>query len=383
MERPKIKIIHIMQSAGGVAEYVKELIRNMDKNKYENTIIVSNDYINNYDILNQCDKYYFVDMIRKIDLKKDLSSIIKIKKIIKKEKPDIVYLHSSKAGALGRIALLFDTKIKIIYNAHGWYFNADIGKKKILYKWIEKILAVKANKIVAISNSEYKSAIEEHVCKNDKMVLINNGIDIKKFSNNEEYRKETRNKYKIKNDEIIVGIVGRISEQKDPITTIKAASKIIKQNKKFKFMFVGTGELKKTILEYAKKEEIESNIIITGWINNVEKYIPAFAIALFPSKWEGFGLAIVEYMACKKPIIATRIGGIADILNDSNCAFFISKGDYDGIVKQINYILENGNKIKKIVEKNYNECIDRFSIEQEVNLTETLIENLLNRTKET
>ena len=100
-------------------------------------------------------------MIREINMKSDLKAIKEVRKIIKKEKPDIVYLHSSKAGAIGRIALMFSKKIKIFYNAHGWYFNAQISKKKkIVFRIIEKILAIKTDKIINISKSEYDSAIK-------------------------------------------------------------------------------------------------------------------------------------------------------------------------------------------------------------------------------
>ena len=87
----------------------------------------------------------------------------------------------------------------------------------------------------------------------------------------------------------------------------------------------GSGNLQNEVLKISKEQRIDSNIIITGWVNDVEKYISAFDIALLPSKWEGFGLAIVEYMACKKPIITTKVGGISDILN-LNEAFFVEKG---------------------------------------------------------
>ena len=88
-------------------------------------------------------------MVRDIKIKDDLKSTYKVRKILKKEKPDIVYLHSSKAGAIVRLALLLNFKTKILYNAHGWYFNADIGeKKKKVIALIERILAIKTNKII-------------------------------------------------------------------------------------------------------------------------------------------------------------------------------------------------------------------------------------------
>lgn len=362
----KIKILHIAQSAGGVANYIQMFLNNIKNEEYENVLVLSEDYKNYKKINNEENKIYYVDMIRNINLLKDFKAIKKIYEIVKRENPDIVYLHSSKAGALGRIALLL-TKYKIIYNAHGWYFNADIGKKRVIYQLIEKILAFRTRKIITISKSEYESALTKHICRKNKLKLIENGIDIEKYDKTEEKGKEIREQLGISKDAIIVGIVGRIDEQKDPITSIAAAEKIIKQNPKIYFVFVGKGSLENEIINYANEKEISKNIIITGWVEDSKPYIEMFDIALLPSKWEGFGLAIVEYMMCKKPIIATRIGGIADILNKNESGFFIEKGNSDDIVKQIKYILEHPQYIEEIVERNYVECKTRFNITKEIN----------------
>ena len=372
----KIKVIHIAQSAGGVAEYIKDLLGHLDEEKYENILIVSNDYEEQKEINKICKKIFYVDMIRKILFKKDIQAILKIRRIIKQEKPDILYLHSSKAGALGRIATFFCGRVKIIYNAHGWYFNADISnKKKKFFEWIEKILAFKTNKIIAISKSEYDSAIQKGICKEHKIALIENGIDIKKYNDYSKYRESIRKKYKIKKNDVVIGIVGRISEQKDPITSIKAACQIIKQDNSVYCMFVGTGDLKEEVLKIAKENQIDSNIIITGWVDEVKKYIATFDIALLPSKWEGFGLAILEYMVCKKPIIATNIGGIANILQPDR-AFFIEKENANDIVRQYKNILNNP-QIPYIVEENYKECINKYSIERVALQTESIFKEVL------
>ena len=131
----KITIVHIAQSAGGVEEYLYLLLANMDHNRYDNILILSEDYKSYKDKLKKlCKKIYFVPMQREINLKKDLYAIKEIKKILKKQNYDLLYMHSSKAGALGRLATIFKFKKKIIYNAHGWYFNAKISKsKKIIF----------------------------------------------------------------------------------------------------------------------------------------------------------------------------------------------------------------------------------------------------------
>lgn len=378
-EKPnnKIKVVHILQSAGGVAEYLKYFLKYIDTKKFENVIIASKDYMDQKEVEENCDKLFYVDMIRNINVCKDIHSILKIRKIIKQEKPDILYLHSSKAGALGRIATCFNKKIKIIYNAHGWYFNADIGKtKQKVFELIEKILAYKTDKIIVISKSELDTAIEKRICNKNKLVLIENGIDTEKYDNCNKYRENTRKKYNIKESDIVVGVVGRLSEQKDPISSMKAAVELIKENRNIYFMFVGKGELEDKILQIAKENKIDKNIIITGWVTNVREYIPAFDIALLPSKWEGFGLAILEYMICKKPIITTKVGGISNILAQEN-AFWIEKEKPDDIVNQVKKIISEKQNISNIIHHNYNECKNKYSVERVVLQTENIFTELI------
>lgn len=350
----KKKIIHIAQSAGGVAEYLYMLLKNFNSNDYENILIVSEDYKEQKDRFSPYVKgIYIVPMIRNINPKTDIRAILKIGKIIKKEKPDIVYLHSSKAGAVGRLALLFNFKVKILYNAHGWYFNAQISnKKKIVFAIIEKILAFKTDKIINISQSEYDSALKYKIASHKKMCVIENGIDFSKFKDSDKYRSETRKKFNINEDDIVIGAVGRLSEQKDPMTSIKAFKFVKEKYKNAKLLFVGSGELEDKVKEYAEINNLDKDIIITGWVDCVEKYIPAFDIAILPSKWEGFGLVIVEYMACDKPIVACNVGGIADIIKDKDNGYLIKCEDEIDLANKIGILIKNKKNSEKMIQKN-------------------------------
>ena len=217
---------------------------------------------------------------------------------------------------------------------------------------IEKILALKTDKIINISKSEYDSAIKYKIAKPNKMCIIENGIDFSKFKDCEKFRIETRKKVNIKDDEKVIGVVGRLSEQKDPITSIKAFNLLQTENKNSKIMFIGDGELKEKVINYAKEYKIQDNVIITGWVNDVEKYIPALDIAILPSKWEGFGLVLIEYMACDKPIVATKVGGIENIIRDGKNGYLVNVEDYKELNKQISKLIKNPKEVEKIIRNN-------------------------------
>lgn len=350
----KKKIVHIAQSAGGVAEYLYMLLKNSNNNNYENILIVSKDYENQIDrFKTYVSNINIVPMTREIEIKKDVKAILKVRKLLKQIKPDIVYLHSSKAGAIGRIALAFNFRIPVLYNAHGWYFNATISKKKKkFFALIEKMLALKTKMIINISKSEYDSAIKNKIAPEKKMCIIENGIDFDKFKDNNKYRKETREKYNIKDEEIVIGVVGRLSEQKDPMTMIKAFKLVNDVKSNTKLMYVGSGNLEEDVKGYAKQAGILDKIIITGWVSNVEEYIPAFDIAVLPSKWEGFGLVLIEYMACDKPIVASDIGGIPDIIKDKENGLLCKCNDYKDLSEKLLYLINNNEIAYRMIENN-------------------------------
>lgn len=354
-------------------------LKNFKNENYENVLIVSQDYEEKLEKFKDIVKdIYVIQMTREIKIKQDLKSTFEVRKLLKKIKPDILYLHSSKAGAYGRIAMLFNHKTKILYNAHGWYFNANMSKKKKkIIALIEKVLSIKTDKIINISQSEYDSAIKYKISPAKKMCIIENGIDFKKFEGCDKYRKETRNKYNIKDNEIVIGVVGRLSEQKDPITTIKAFNEVYKENNKARLMYVGSGELEDEVIQYAKKYGLQNLVTITGWVDNTEKYIPAFDIAILPSKWEGFGLAIIEYMACDKPIIASNVGGISDIIKNMKNGLLINKESPNELYDKIIELLNNKSLYKIIIENNEIEK-EKYDIKIMIEKSIDIIEGVLN-----
>lgn len=379
MENKRKKIIFIAQSfGGGVTEYLYMLLKGLDKNKYYCILLFSEEYKKQDERFKKiADKIYYIPMIRKINIKYDIKAIKQTRKIIKQEKPDVVYAHSSKAGAISRIALYFNSKIKKFYNPHGWYFNADISnKKKKVFLIIERLLALRTNKIINISQNEYESALKYKVAKAHKMCIIENGIELDKFIDCEKNRIEIRKKYNILEKEILIGIAGRITEQKDPFTALKSFNIIHNKYPNTKIMFVGDGELKQDVIEYSRHNNLENNVIITDWVKHAGKYISAFDIAILPSKWEGFGLALVEYMACRKPIIASNVGGIPNIIKNDKNGYLIEPEDIMGLADKIEILINDNNIKQKFIENNI-KILSKYDINKVIKKHEELFDNLV------
>ena len=176
MAENKIKILHVAQAAGGVDRYIRMLLKYLDKDKFENILVCSQDF-RKEDYEGLADAFEQVEMERAIG-KNDLKAIGKVRKLIKKYNPDIVYAHSSKAGAIARVADI-GLKNYCVYNPHGWAFNMRCSnKKKTMYAAIEKIAAPFCDKIICISDAEKQSALDKNICKAGKLQVIFNGVDV-------------------------------------------------------------------------------------------------------------------------------------------------------------------------------------------------------------
>ena len=324
--------MHIAQAAGGVDRYLKMLLKYMNKEKFENIVVLSEDY-NKEDYRSFVDTYEIVKMQRAIGIN-DLVAIHTIRKIIKKYQPDIVYAHSSKAGAVTRMADI-GLKNKCIYNPHGWAFNMRGSKlKKEIYKLVEKILAAFCSKIICISDAEKQSALRENICKENKLQVIYNGIDIQAY---EERRHGalSSEKLNIPKDAFVVGMVGRLSEQKAPDIFIKAAYLIKQEIKNAYFIMVGSGEMEQEVRAYAEENGMSDCLKITGWVDEPMDYIELFDVACLLSRWEGFGLVLPEYMLAGKPIVASRVDAIPNIIQDEENGLLVDVDDVGGVSESV------------------------------------------------
>ena len=371
----KKKVMHIVQSPGGVERYIRSLLSNIDLNKIDNILVCSHEYTKEH-YSNLVTSFEYVDMIRNIDFKSDLRAIIKIRKLIKKYNPDIIYMHSSKAGAIGRIANI-GIKNKSIYNPHGWAFNMNCSnKKKLIYRYIENILALFVDEIIAISDFEKESAIQNKICSPKKIRVIYNGIDIDDYKNKSNQYTITRRKIGIPEDAYIIGMVGRISEQKAPDTFVQVAAKVKDIIPEAFFIIVGDGDERKKIEKLIDDLDLKRSFMITGWVEEPMEYIELFDQAMLLSRWEGFGLVLAEYMVAEKPIIATNIDAIPNLIDDNVNGILIDVDQVEQAVKAIKELYENKEECQRMVTNSKNKVERDFDIRRVALQHEKIFESI-------
>lgn len=324
MRKNKIRILHVAQAAGGVDRYIRMLLKYLDKDKFENVLVCSQDF-HKEDYNGLVDYFEQIEMTRAIGAS-DLKATKAVRKLIKKYNPDIVYAHSSKAGAIARIADI-GLKNYCIYNPHGWAFNMRCSaRKKAIYTVIEKIASPFCDKIICISDAEKRSALEKKICRDDKLQVIFNGVDIDAYENG-VHGAVKREDLNIPDDAFVVGMVGRMSPQKAPDVFAKMAKQVKDEVPNAHFIIVGNGNQEAEIKKYAEDNGFSDRLHITGWVDNPMSYVELFDVACLLSRWEGFGLALPEYMMAGKPIVASRVDAIPNIIQNGENGLLVEVDD--------------------------------------------------------
>lgn len=317
------KILHIVESFGsGIFSFLVDLVNSTD-DEFDITIA--------YGIRAETPKKfknYFHEKIKFVEVKnftrsinpiKDLKAFFEVKKIIKEENPDVIHLHSSKAGFIGRFATNCKKKT-MLYNPHGFSFlMRDSSKvKRLIYWCLEKIGALRKCTIVGCSYGEYQEALK--LTKN--AICINNGINIEKL--NEQIK--TFNKHNIDFNNLKLCTSGRIGFQKNP----ELFNKIAETFPNLEFTWIGDGELKYKLTS--------PNIKVTGWKSREEvlKIINDNDIFILTSLWEGLPISLLEAMYLKKICIVTNCIGNRDVIKDGENGFIIKNNNFKEILGKIN-----------------------------------------------
>lgn len=370
----RIKILHVVQAAGGVDRYIRMLLKYLDKEEFKNIMVCSQDF-HKGDYEGLVDFFEQIEMNRAIGVS-DLKSIREVRKLIKKYNPDIIYAHSSKAGAIARVADI-GLKNRRVYNPHGWAFNMRCSeKKKMMYVVIEKMAAPFCDKIICISDAEKQSALDKEICKEEKLQVIFNGVDIEAYENG-THGKVKRADLNIPEDAFVVGMVGRISPQKAPDVFVRMAKLVKDEVPNAHFIIVGNGNQEAEIRKYAEDNGFKDSLHITGWVDDPMSYVELFDVACLLSRWEGFGLVLPEYMMAGKPIVASCVDAIPNIIRDGESGLLVEVDDAIEASKAVLQIYrENGLK-DKFVTQGFEDVHKRFNARRVAEEHEALFMRML------
>ena len=320
------------------------------------------------------------------NFKSDRQAYKRIKKTIEEFKPDIVHTHASKAGALGRKAAFACNVPVVVHTYHGHVFHSYFSKwKTTLIKFIEKKLANKTTAIITISETQKKEICEIHkIADSDKTYVIPLGFDLTKFNTNrEEKRLKTREKFGIKEDEIAIAIIGRITKIKNHTFFLDVVEKLLVENSslKIKVFIVGDGDLTATISQRVQSlnAKFGEKIFMTSWIFDIASFNPGMDIICLTSDNEGTPVSLIEAQASSVPIVTTDVGGIKDIVVDNITGYIVPRNDLAQFSEKLKELVENKDKRESFSKNGWEFVKDKFHYTRLVNDVEMLYKKLLDK----
>lgn len=370
-----MKILYLVTKGnfGGAQRYVFDLATGLPSDEFEVTVAFGEG-----ELLEQKLKEKNIRTIRlknsgrDIKIFKDIKLFFEILNLLKKEKPDVIHLNSSKIGLIGALAIrIFNLttksyKLKAIFTAHGWAFNdSNFFILKFFLKFFQWLTVLLSDKTIAVSEKVKKGISNWHFI-NKKIEVIYNGIEKPNFLEKEEAREKLLPKNK---DKIWIGTISELHKNKGLDILIEGIFPILKKDKNIILVIIGEGEERKNLEKLAEEKGLVNQIFFLGFIENASNFLKAFDIFTLTSKTEGLPYVLLEASLAELPIIASRVGGIPEILGEKSENLF-EKENTKEFTEKLEKMLgeKNGNSSEKIKEK--------FSLEKMITETLKIYRNL-------
>jgi glycosyltransferase involved in cell wall biosynthesis len=342
---------------------------------------------------NNIDPTCIPEMKRPISPYNDWAAYNKLKKLIKEFKPDIVHTHAAKSGALGRLAAKHSNVAVIVHTFHGHIFHSYFNSVKTnFFIRTERYLAGLSDAIVAISDVQKKELSGDfRIAAADKFRVIPLGLDLDNFIiKQDEKRAKFRAEFELDDGTVAVGIIGRLVPIKNHSLFLKGLKYVLDNTSvKIKAFIIGDGESRAAIQQMANNLGIKytqhtdvahpNSLIFTSWRTDVDSVIAGLDIIALTSLNEGTPLSLIEAQAAGKPIVSTRVGGIADVVLENKTALLSEITDEKTFSDNMLLLVNDSSLRHKFSNAGKDYVVSKFSYHRLVNDMSCLYRDLLDK----
>ena len=317
-------------------------------NEYEITIVSNSNLDLSQEYKIKCLSKY-IPLNRKINFLEDIKSVILLYRFLKKEKFNLVLSVSPKAGLISSISSFLARIENRIHFFTGQVWATKRGIFRFILKSVDKLMATLNTNNLIDSPSQKEFLIREKVIQDEKSTVLLkgsiSGVDVNKFSFSEEIKLELKDKYKIKNDDIVFMFIGRLNTDKGIFDLVLAFDKLLKEYENVKLFLIGPDEenIENQICEFLKSK----NVIRIDYVSNPQEILNIADVLVLPSYREGFGTIVIEAASMGIPCIASDIYGLNDAIVNNKTGLLHKVKDIDDIIEKYEYLIENKNKIKE------------------------------------
>lgn len=281
----------------------------------------------------------------------DLAALFHLVRLMIKLRPRLVHTHTSKAGTLGRIAAWLTRRPRVVHTPHGHVFYGYFSKPlSVAFTQLERILARTADRITTLTKMGRLDHLGLHIGKPDQLQVIGPGVRLERFAHSPDLREPMRRELGFR-DEPVVGWVGRLTEIKDCATFLKAAGEVAREMPETRFLVVGDGELRTDLEAQAERLGLKERVRFLGHREDVPALMAAMDLFVLSSLNEGFGRVLVEAMAAGLPIVATIVGGVAEVVGHGETGLLVPSGEPTAMAEAMLAILQDMGMARRFWER--------------------------------
>ena len=304
----------------------------------------------------------------------DFWVIFKIAGFIKKNRIDIVSTANFPADVYGRISAKL-AGIPIILSTMHRFEDHKQERNYRLFFWLDRLTMRLTTKIIAVSKAVNDYLVRWHKINPRKIVVMYNGIDIDKFKNNGNGKDFSR-EFNLNDRFTTVGFIGRLVEVKGLSYFLEAVDKVVRKRKEVQFLIIGDGPLEEKLKKEVNDLRISEHVIFTGFRQDICEILAVLDIFAMSSFSEGLPTAVLEAMAAGKPVIATNVGGVPEMVAEGDTGILAPPRDAESLAEAILELLESPEKRRAMGEKGRRRVMEYFSIEKMVERYEEFYDSL-------
>lgn len=342
----KLKIIHVLRKAtyGGAQASVFDTLAEVKVRGYTPVLVFGKDGelqkrvtqldIPTHQILSLADNFSFVPNIK---------VFLQLVRFFKKERPHIVHIHNTKFGLAIEAAARLSGCKKIFFTSHGWHHNEDGSLwRRIFFFAMEWLVILFSTKTIVVSETMYAQAPSFLIP--NKLHIIKDTIE--PFAGYGRDKSRELLGIQVQNDTVVFGMMGNLHKNKGVDVLIKAFKKLYSVTPHVQLYIIGDGKEKTNLQHMVSNEKLTDVIHFLGAIDNAKDYLKAFNVFVLPSRTEAFGYSLLEAGVAKVPCIATRVGGIPEVIEHRSSGLLVSKDDMQELFLAMLFTVEN----RKIME---------------------------------
>lgn len=301
----------------------------------------------------------------------DLRALFRLYLWMRRERFDLVHTHSTKAGLLGRLAAKLAGVPAVLFTAHGWAFTEGrTWWKRWLLAQVERMTTRLTTKIICVSEHDRELALQFTVAAPQNLVVIHNGIDPVPFLQASGAR--VQQELKLKGGPVLT-FVGRLAPPKDLLTLLKAFERI----RGGSLILVGDGPLRLQVEQFVRRRSLNDRVALLGARTDIPEILAASDVFVLPSRWEGLPLTIIEAMMAGLPVIATRVGGVSELVEDGVTGFLVPPRDPVALAKAIQKLFDDEELRLKMSQAGRKKALREFTLDRMLAETQRVYEEVL------